>query len=97
MNNQELDVYDLLISGLSYHRIAYELGETIDVVKHRIQSIYKKHKVNSQRELMALQLAQMQSYQDTLLDYAVGMLIGTGYSREAARQKLLFLVAIERG
>jgi DNA-binding NarL/FixJ family response regulator len=53
LTTKEREVIDCLLDGLSYKLIADRLDITIDAVRFRIKSIYKKLHVNSKVEILS--------------------------------------------
>jgi DNA-binding NarL/FixJ family response regulator len=53
LTSREKDVINCLLDGLSYKLIADTLSISIDTVRFRIKSIYKKLQVNSKGEILA--------------------------------------------
>ena len=53
LTSKEKDVIDCLLDGLSYKLVANRLDISLDAVRFRIKSIYKKLHVNSKGEILS--------------------------------------------
>jgi DNA-binding NarL/FixJ family response regulator len=51
LTRREREVADLILRGLSYKMVAYELGISIDTVRMNVKNIYRKLNINSKAEL----------------------------------------------
>jgi DNA-binding NarL/FixJ family response regulator len=53
---KERDVVNYLVDGMSYKQIAYQMGNTVETIRHHIKNIYRKLHVNSKAEVIGKSL-----------------------------------------
>ncbi|NCQ10932.1 MAG: response regulator transcription factor [Bacteroidetes bacterium] len=53
---KESDVVNYLVDGMSYKQIAYQMGNTVETIRHHIKNIYRKLHVNSKAEVIGRSL-----------------------------------------
>lgn len=51
LNQRELKVVSLILEGLSYKMVAYEVGVSINTIRKHIKAIYRKLNINTSMEL----------------------------------------------
>ena len=53
---KEREIVTYLVDGMSYKQIAYQLGNTVETIRHHIKNIYRKLHVNSKAEVIGKSL-----------------------------------------
>lgn len=53
---KESDIINYLVDGMSYKQIAYQMGNTVETIRHHIKNIYRKLHVNSKAEVIGRSL-----------------------------------------
>ncbi|TNE69536.1 response regulator transcription factor [bacterium] len=56
LTQKERDVVNYLVDGMSYKQIAYQMGNTVETIRHHIKNIYRKLHVNSKAEVIGKSL-----------------------------------------